>query len=79
MFEVSKKMKEKVEEVLKHNRIYKTIIHHESNAHFESVIYTDVTEQFFMLIDYYHKQDFVDSNEISIDDIKIIDKFLKNN
>ena len=79
MFEVSKKMKEKEEEVLKHNRIYKTIINHESNAHFESVIYTDVTEQFFMLIDYYHKQDFVDSNEISIDDIKIIDKFLKNN
>lgn len=76
MREVSKQFAAKLEEVIKTNRRFKELVHHQQNEQYETVILSNVTNTVFLIVDYYQEHDSLDVNEISSDDIKIIHKFL---
>ena len=76
MREVSKQFEAKLEEVIKTNRRFKELVHHQQNEQYETVILSNTTNSVFLIVDYYPEYDSLDVNEISSDDIKIIHKFL---
>lgn len=76
MREVSKQFAAKLEEVIKTNRRFKELVHHQQNEQYETVILSNTTNSVFLIVDYYPEYDSLDVNEISSDDIKIIHKFL---